>query len=106
MWKEEGSNRSNHAGWTWLIGEVYIPDLPFTDWEGQNQDNISLYTVFIESRDSAKFHAYAKSLADFGYKLEQTESYYYSGTDPEGRKTSLSDPGNGFMEINIFYNSN
>lgn len=24
-----------HKGWTWLLGEVYIPDLPFEDWTGQ-----------------------------------------------------------------------
>ncbi len=92
-----------HEGWTLLIGEVYIPDLPFTDWAGQNQDNINCFTVFIKSNDSAKFHAYAQSLTDFGYTIEQTESYSYQGTDPENRSIYLTDHENGQMNISIYY---
>lgn len=92
-----------HEGWTWLLGEVYIPDLPFEDWAGQNQDNISCYTIFIKSHNSDAFHAYAQSLTDFGYTIEQTESYYYKGTDPENRRISLTDHENGQMEISVYY---
>ena len=82
---------------------MYIPDLPFEDWAGQNQDNISCFTVFIKSRNSAAFHTYANSLTDFGYTIEQTESYSYSGTDPDGRKISLTDHENGQMQISVYY---
>ncbi|MBQ9148938.1 MAG: hypothetical protein IJX69_05145 [Oscillospiraceae bacterium] len=93
-----------YAGWIQVFGYIYIPNLPFEDWEVQNQDNISCITVFIESRDSEAFHAYAQSLPDFGYTIEQTEPNYYRGTDPEGRRISLFDPENGFMQISIYYN--
>lgn len=92
-----------HKGWTWLLGDVYIPDLPFSDWEGGNQDNISCFTIYIKSHDSAAFHAYAQSLADFGYTIEQTESYSYAGTDPENRSIHLTDHENGQMQISIYY---
>lgn len=92
-----------HAGWTWLLGEVYIPDLPFEDWAGQNQDNISCFTIFIKSHDSAAFHNYVQSLEEFGYTIEQRESFSYSGTDPEGREMFFTDHENGRMEISIYY---
>lgn len=92
-----------HEGWTQVFGEVYVPDLPFEDWDGQNQDNINCFTIFIHSRNSAAFHTYAQSLADFGYTIEQTESFSYSGTDPEGRKVSLTDHENGYMQFAIYY---
>ncbi len=92
-----------HEGWTWLLGEVYIPDLPFENWEGQNQDNISCYTIFISSHDSAAFHTYVQSLTDFGYTIEQTESYSYTGTDPENRSIHFTDHENGQMQISIYY---
>ena len=92
-----------HKGWTWLLGDVYIPDLPFEDWTGQNQDNISCFTIFIKSHDSAAIHAYAQSLADFGYTIEQTESFSYAGTDPENRSIHLTDHENGQMQISIYY---
>ena len=100
---EEESTPDPHEGWTWLISDVYIPDLPFSDWGGQNQDNINCYTVYIKSYNSSAFHEYAKSLADFGYTLEQTESYSYRGTDPENRSISLTDHENGQMQISIYY---
>ncbi len=95
-----------HAGWTWLLGEVYIPDLPFEDWSGQNQDNISCFTVFIKSRNSAAFHAYAQSLTDFGYSVEKSDDYSYRAIDPEGRKVLLTDPENGYMQISVYYGTN
>lgn len=100
---DESSTEDPHEGWTWLIGEVYIPDLPFDDWAGQNQDNISCFTIFIKSHNSAAFHAYAQSLTDFGYTIEQTESYSYAGTDPANRSIHLTDHENGQMQISIYY---
>lgn len=99
----ESSPEDPHKGWTWLLGDVYIPDLPFNDWEGGNQDNISCFTIYIKSYNSAAFHAYAQSLTDFGYTIEQTESYAYSGTDPENRSIHLTDHENGQMQISIYY---
>ena len=95
-----------HAGWTWLLGEVYIPDLPFEDWSGQNQDNISCFTVFIKSRNSAAFHAYAQSLTDFGYSVEKRDDYSYKAIDPAGRTVHLTDPKNGYMQISVYYGTN
>lgn len=92
-----------HEGWTKVFGDVYVPDLPFEDWDGQNQDNINCFTIFIHSRNSEAFHAYAQSLTDFGYTIEQKDDYYYSGTDPEGRSVSLFDPENGNMQFSIYY---
>lgn len=92
-----------HAGWTNVFGQIYIPNMPFEDWGGTNQDNISCYTIHINSRNSAAFHEYVASLADFGYTIEQTESYSYKGTDPEGRSIHLTDFENGQMQINIYY---
>lgn len=99
----EAPTEDPHAGWIWLLGDVYIPELPFTDWEGQNQDNIRCYTVFIKSNNSAAFHTYAQSLTDFGYNIEQNESFSYKGTDPEGRSIHLTDHENGRMEISVYY---
>lgn len=92
-----------HKGWTQVFGEVYVPELPFADWEGQNQDNISCFTIFIKSNDSAAFHDYANSLSDFGYAIEKVDEYSYSGTDPENRKIHLTNHENGQMEISIYY---
>ena len=99
----EAPTEDPHKGWTWLFGDIYIPDLPFADWEGQNQDNIRCYTVFISSNNSAAFHTYAQSLTDFGYTIEQNTSYSYEGTDPENRKIHLTDHENGQMKISIYY---
>ena len=97
------SSKDPYEGWTLVFGKIYIPNLPFSDWEGQNQDNINCYTIFINSRDSAAFHAYVKSLPDFGYTIEQLNSYEYKGTDPEDRKMHFTDPQNGWMQISIYY---
>ena len=99
----QATTEDPHEGWTWLLGEVYIPDLPFENWAGQNQDNISCFTVFIKSHNSDAFHAYAQSLTDFGYTIEQTESYSYSGSDPENRSIFLTDHENGQMQISVYY---
>ena len=99
----EAPTEDPYAGWIWLLGDVYIPEFPFADWAEQNQDNIRCYTIFIKSNNSAAFHEYAKSLADFGYTIEQTESYSYMGTDPNGKTILLTDFENGQMEINIYY---
>ncbi len=97
------SSEDPYEGWTWLLGDVYIPNLPFSDWAGQNQDNISCFTIFIKSHNSAAFHTYAQSLADFGYTIEQTESFAYAGTDPKNREIHLTDHENGQMQISIYY---
>ena len=100
---QDVSSEDPHKGWTLVFGTIYIPELPFSNWEGDNQDNISRYTIYIKSKDSAAFHTYAQSLANFGYNIEQTESYSYSGTDPENRRISLTDYENGQMQICIYY---
>lgn len=92
-----------HAGWTWLLADVYIPDLPFEDWSGQNQDNISCFTIFIRSKDSRAFRAYVQSLKEFGYTIVQKTGVSYEGTDPEGRKMFFTDHENGQMKITIYY---
>lgn len=92
-----------HEGWTKVFGNIYIPNLPFEKWEGENQDNINRFTIYINSNDSAAFHAYVKSLPDFGYTIEQLNSYEYQGTDPENRKMHFTDPQNSFMQISIYY---
>lgn len=97
------STEDPHKGWTQIFGNIYIPDLPFEDWEGQNQDNISCYTIFIKSNNSAAFHTYVQSLTEFGYTIEQTESYAYQGTDPENRDMHFTDHENGQMQIAIYY---
>ena len=99
----EAPTEDPYAGWIRLMADVYIPEFPFADWAEQNQDNIRCYTIFIKSNNSAAFHEYAKSLADFGYTIEQTESYSYMGTDPNGKTILLTDFENGQMEINIYY---
>lgn len=99
----QATTEDPHKGWTQVFGEVYIPELPFSDWEGQNQDNISCFTIFIKSNDSAKFHDYANSLTDFGYTIEKIDDYSYSGTDPDNRKISLTNHENGQMQISIYY---
>lgn len=97
------SSDDPHKGWTLVFGDIYIPDLPFSDWGGQNQDNISCYTIFIKSNNSAAFHSYVQSLTEFGYTIEQTESYAYKGTDPENRSMHFTDHENGQMQISIYY---
>ncbi len=99
----EESSKDPYEGWTKVFGNVYIPDLPFSDWKGQNQDNINCYKIFIESRDSATFHAYVQSLPDFGYTIEQLNSYEYKGTDPQNRTMYFTDPQNGWLYITIYY---
>ena len=92
-----------HKGWSQVLGEIYIPEITFAEWDVQNQDNIRCVTVFIESRNTSAFHAYAKSLPDFGYAIEADTSYSYEGTDPEGRNVRLTDYENGFMQFDIYY---
>ena len=92
-----------YEGWINVFGQIYIPELPFSDWEGGNQDNISCFTIYIRSNDSAAFHSYVQSLTDFGYTIEQNESYSYKGTDPENRTLHFTDFENGQMQISIYY---
>lgn len=92
-----------HKGWSQVFGEIYIPEITFAEWDVQNQDNIRCVTVFIESRNTAAFHDYAKSLPDFGYTIEADTEYSYEGTDPEGRDVRLTDYENGFMQFVIYY---
>ncbi len=99
----EESSEDPYKGWTQVFGKIYIPNLPFTDWAGQNQDNISCYTIFIKSNNSAAFHTYAQSLTDFGYTVEQTKSFSYKAIDPENRTIYLTDHENGQMQIAIYY---
>ena len=99
----EASSVDPHEGWTKVFGNIYIPNLPFEKWDGENQDNINRFTIYINSNDSAAFHAYVQSLPDFGYTIEQLNGNEYKGTDPENRRMHFTDPQNGFMQISIYY---
>lgn len=97
------SSADPYEGWTLVFGDIYIPDFPFEDWGGQNQDNISCYTIFIRSNNSAAFHSYVQSLTDFGYTIEKINGYSYKGTDPQNRSIHFTDHENGQMQIAIYY---
>jgi len=90
------------AGWMEVGYGVWIPEIPFQDWDGQMQDNINCYTMFINDFDADAFHAYAQSLPGFGYELEVLSDSEYSATDPEGNSLFLWDRGDGKGEISVY----
>ena len=93
-----------YEGWTRVAGYVmYMPNWPYEEWDTQNQDNIACYTVYIQSSDSALFHEYVQSLTDYGFSVEQTESYSYTVINPEGKKMYMTDHENGQINISFYY---
>jgi len=96
--------KNPYEGWTRVAGYVmYMPNWPYEEWDTQNQDNIGCYTVYIRSNDSAQFHEYVQSLTDYGFSIEQTESYSYTAINPEGKTMYLTDHENGQIQISFYY---
>ena len=104
-----------YVGMEEVLYGVWLPELPFSDWRGMNQDNIGWYELTTQNayydpnsdgeyaNVSEYFKAYAMSLADYGYTVTEEDTDQYIAVSPDGRKMFLTYFGGGIAKISIKY---
>ena len=111
---QEPTPEPTYVGMTEVLSGLWIPELPFTGWEGMFEDPTNSYqlTTFEAYYDPASdgkyesteemFEAYAMSFADYGYTVTQVGDNEYK-VEGEGVKSIfLNYPYAGYAQITIY----